>query len=653
MKKKSHYISEDPHLLAEWNWEKNTTLDPRTVPTKSNKKVWWKCRVCQNEWETTPNSRSGGCGCPVCGRIQAAINREKKKLQQGSLEQTHPFILTEWDFERNDINPSNITSHYSKKVHWICAKGHRWQAPVNTRIRLGKGCPICAKEGGTSFAEQALCYYINTIIPTKNRYIHKGVEIDIFIPSLNVGIEYDGLYYHNSAKALTKEKYKTETLTRDGIRLIRIKESSEFKVLGDVIYTVYSSDYQYLEYAIENVLLLLSIDIKLDFNIDRDRIKILERYMINEKANSIVTLHPQIASQWDYEKNGTIKPEYIRGSSNIKFWWKCENGHSWQAPVYSRVNGNGCPLCAGKTLVVGENDLLSQNPTLAKEWNYNKNKDITPESITIRNGKRVWWICSKCGYEWQSTIAHRSEGKGCPICGRKKSDTSRNVNIVKKRGSFVDVKPELLEEWCYEKNKGLNPLLCTKNSGKKVWWTCKKCGHNWQAIISNRVSKGSGCPICKKELLAAVQIRTAMKKTGSIVQTHPHLLEEWDYTKNTIRPEDISIGSSRKVWWKCRKCGYEWKAAPNSSNRRTGYENGCPACQRKVIWIGHNDLATTNPQLASEWNYEKNNTLDPTTITDGSNKKVWWKCSKCGYEWEAVVAKRKRGLCRCPQCKEV
>lgn len=731
MKKQRHYISEFSHLLSEWDWMKNTLLDPQRIPSGSNKKVWWKCNVCQNEWKASPNSRSRGYGCPKCGtkratenRIVAYVskvgsladlhpnlleewcyelnevspnavasqcnkkawwkckdcgniwqaviqsrtkygigcpecgkklaikNREIKKLQKGSLEQTHPYILKEWDFDRNEITPNSITSHYSKKVHWICVKGHQWQAPVNRRIRLGIGCPICAKEGGTSFAEQTLYYYINSIISSENRYIHNGFEIDIFIPSLNVGIEYDGLYYHKSEKAFTKEKKKMEALAKDGIRLIRVKESTEFKVVGDVIYTIYSSDYQYLKGAIEKIFSLLSIDKKLDFDINRDRIEILEQYIIKEKAISIVTLHPLIASQWDYEKNGTIKPEYIRGSSNLKFWWKCEQGHSWQAPVYSRVNGNGCPLCAGKTLVVGENDLLSQNPTLAKEWNYSKNGDLTPDSITIRNGNKVWWVCLQCGNEWQSTVAHRSEGKGCPICGRIKSDASRTVNIIKKRGSFVDIKPELLEEWCYDKNEGVNPLLCSKSSGKKVWWKCKKCGHHWQAIIANRVSKGSGCPICKKELLAVVQTRTAMKKTGPITLTHPHLLEEWDYVKNTIRPEDISIGSDRKVWWKCRICGYEWEAAPNSSNRKRGYEKGCPACQRKVIWIGHNDLVTTNPLLASEWNYSKNNGLDPTTITDGSNKKVWWKCSKCGYEWDAVVEKRNRDLCKCPECNK-
>lgn len=350
------------------------------------------------------------------------------------------------------------------------------------------------------------------------------------------------------------------------------------------------------------------------------------------------------------KKNGRIKPEYIRASANHKFWWKCEKGHSWEAPVYSRANGNGCPCCSGKVLVVGENDLQSQNPELAKEWHSDKNGELTPSLITIRNGKKVWWKCSDCGHEWKTTVAHRSEGKGCPICGRNKSEISRYRNIIRNSGSFAETSPHLLEEWDFEKNEGIDPNTLSKVSGKKVWWKCKKCGAQWEALISNRVKRGSGCPICKKELLAAVQTRTAMKKTGSIAQTHPHLLEEWDYRKNIIKPEEISIGSDRKVWWTCRLCGYEWQSAPNSSNRRDSFEKGCPACQRKVIWIGHNDLATTNPALASEWNYEKNAGLLPTSMTDGSNKRVWWTCSKCGYEWQAVVEKRNKGKCSCPNC---
>lgn len=63
---------------------------------------------------------------------------------------------------------------------------------------------------------------------------------------------------------------------------------------------------------------------------------------------------------------------------------------------------------------------------------------------------------------------------------------------------------------------------------------------------------------------------------------------------------------------------------------------------------GTNDLATVNPTLAEEWNYEKNGTLTPDQVTAGSEKKVWWKC-EFGHEWEAIVLSRNRGN-GCPIC---
>ena len=59
-------------------------------------------------------------------------------------------------------------------------------------------------------------------------------------------------------------------------------------------------------------------------------------------------------------------------------------------------------------------------------------------------------------------------------------------------------------------------------------------------------------------------------------------------------------------------------------------------------------LLNFNPQLAKEWNYEKNGKLQPDMVTTNSHKKVWWKCEK-GHEWQSVIAYRNRGY-RCPIC---
>lgn len=441
MKIPKHYISEIPSLLKEWNWNKNIGISPYSIGCGSSKKIWWKCSACGNEWEATPNSRSGskkcgcpkcgikklvkhnlekrvekggslslcypalleewdynkntlepqsippqtgrkvwwickkcghswkasvqsrtknGTGCPKCGKEKARETTEKNKLKRyGSLAKTNPELLKEWDYALNNISPDSISWHYSKKVHWICIKGHKFDSAPNRRVRLGKGCPICARESGTSFPEQAIYFYINTIVPSENRYLHKGIEIDVYIPSLKVGIEYDGFYFHNSMKSAKQEVKKNKILEVDGIRLIRIKESTEYKVVGDTIFIVPTKNYDYLKDAINFIINKIGLCEEIYIDPVRDRMQILEQYVVNEKNNSIVQKMPDVAKQWDYLKNGTIKPEYIRASSNQKFWWKCENGHSWTASVYSRANGNGCPCCSGKTLVLGENDLLS------------------------------------------------------------------------------------------------------------------------------------------------------------------------------------------------------------------------------------------------------------------------------------------------------
>ena len=74
----------------------------------------------------------------------------------------------------------------------------------------------------------------------------------------------------------------------------------------------------------------------------------------------------------------------------------------------------------------------------------------------------------------------------------------------------------------------------------------------------------------------------------------------------------------------------------------------CPYCNGRKVWPGFNDLKTTNPEIAKEWNYEKNADVTPSDIKSGSNIKVWWKCIN-GHEWEAKVNERVRGR-GCPYC---
>ena len=137
-----------------------------------------------------------------------------------------------------------------------------------------------------------------------------------------------------------------------------------------------------------------------------------------------------------------------------------------------------------------------------------------------------------------------------------------------------------------------------------------------------------------------------MEKEKKYLIDNPTLMAEWNWEKNNelgLDPKTLTLGINIKVWWKCEK-GHEWQA--RISHRNQGV--GCPICVNKKVIQGYNDLATINPKLASEWNYEKNGDLIPEDFTAGSNIKVWWKCSN-GHEWQATIASRNSGN-GCPIC---
>jgi len=130
---------------------------------------------------------------------------------------------------------------------------------------------------------------------------------------------------------------------------------------------------------------------------------------------------PELEEEWDYEKNGDLKPTMISVNSNKKVWWKCKKcGNEWSATVASRMKGRGCPYCSNQKVLTGFNDLASQNPALALEWHPTKNGELKPSMITPNSMKKVWWKCKKCGNEWSASVASRTKGQGCPLCNIKK-----------------------------------------------------------------------------------------------------------------------------------------------------------------------------------------------------------------------------------------
>jgi DNA-directed RNA polymerase subunit RPC12/RpoP len=463
-------------LANEWNYEKNNGLTPADVTPNSDIKAWWKCSK-GHEWQATIGSRHKGSGCPYC-------SGRKTLKGYNDLQTINPAVAKEWNYERNgDLNPEHFTASSNKKVWWKCSKGHEWQTTINSR-NDGCGCPVCSSERKTSFPEYAIVYYLKKYgLEAIHTYKEKGYELDVFIPSKKVAIEYDGYLWH---KNRTKHDLdKNQKCLNDGIKLYRIREGLHRLNDSSLDYVVHKTQKD-LSFVLEKVLSeIIGMGILIDLN--RDAIAIENLRELTEKENSLLFSNPEIAKEWNYEKNGNLKPEHFASNSNKKVWWKCNKGHEWQSKISHRNNGIGCPYCSNQNVLKGYNDLQTLNPILANEWDYDKNCEITPDMVTLGSTRKVWWKCSE-GHEWQAVINNRSKGRGCPYCSGRYA--------IKGKNDLQTINPTLADEWNYKKNNGLTPAEVLPNSDKKVWWKCSN-GHEWQATIGSR-NKGSGCPICRK-----------------------------------------------------------------------------------------------------------------------------------------------------------
>jgi protein-arginine kinase activator protein McsA len=356
-------------------------------------------------------------------------------------------LADEWDFEKNgNITPKDITVYSPKKVWWKCARGHSWKTAVVERSWSGTGCPHCVKSRRTSLPEQTLFYYIKQAFPDAVNGDREEIalELDIYIPSLKVAIEYDGRLWHLDEERDVK---KNVMCKEKGLFLIRVREIGCAEIKEDdncKIIDVISGNQNSLVSAINKVANILNVDI--DIAIERDIAEILSMIDYATKEDSLARLYPNIALEWHPTKNGRLTPDCISAHSGRAVWWILlhddpktgQHVFEWKAPVRERTErGNGCPYLSGHKISPSFNSLLALNPELALEWNYEKNKDLTnkfgvdisiPEKIAANSSQKVWWKCSSCEHEWQADVSNRNRfGSGCPECYR--NQRKQNIHL--------------------------------------------------------------------------------------------------------------------------------------------------------------------------------------------------------------------------------
>lgn len=279
-----------------------------------------------------------------------------------------------------------------------------------------------------------------------------------------------------------------------------------------------------------------------------------------------------------------------------------------------------------------ESNLLKDNDRLFLEFHPTKNSHLDVNSLKAGSSKKAHWICEH-GHEWEAVIADRSRGNDCPYCKGRKVWVGFN--------DLPTLFPELAKQWHPILNVGKKPEHFTSGSSYNAWWVCDN-GHEWQAKISDR-KNGNGCLQCYKESLIV--------NKQTLLYTHPELAKQWNVEKNApLSFRDVSHGSKMKVWWKCDK-GHEWQARPSDRlrNEKEGKLGGCPKCFKSSFYSNENSLHHTHPDIAKQWDLNKNGDLVPSNTSKGSSLNIWWKCDK-GHEWQAEIRDRTGKKSGCPIC---
>jgi len=275
--------------------------------------------------------------------------------------------------------------------------------------------------------------------------------------------------------------------------------------------------------------------------------------------NDIVTRYPRLGREFHPVDNNGTDPRDVLAGSSTKFNWRCSaSGHLFSASPANRIHSDlGCPICANRVFVSGQNDLQTIRPTLSREWHPTLNPR-KPAEVPVGSPDKAWWICER-DHVWEALISSRVRGTGCPTCSARKVRSNSN--------NFAKAHPALALEWDTALNGSYGPEDVAARSNERFFWKCAS-GHSYSQTPDRRAT-GAGCPFCSRR-------QVSLNETD-VATLYPLIANDWNCAANLgVSPRQILPGT--KLYnWLCRH-GHETR----QSVPHRVISNGCIRCPKEL-----------------------------------------------------------------------
>jgi DNA-directed RNA polymerase subunit RPC12/RpoP len=535
IREQSNHLKTESKLSKEWS-EKNTR-PINDFYSKSTYTAIWKCLCCKGEYKSKIRDRTiKKKGCPYCS---------KRKVLKGynSLIDTRPDLTSEWSIEnKRPISDFMENSTYFACWKCTCCKGE-YKALVRDRVSKNHCCPYCsnrkALKGFNSLVDMRPDLISEWSIENK-RSMSEFLENSTYQALWKCGrCNYD--YQAPINKRVSHKNICPKCLDKQFSSELTSTEKQKIKLIAEWSHkNEYSIDF----YPWSSNFLAQWKCSKCKGVFDspiRDRIRNLGNcpYCSQKKIlpgyNSLDVSNPELACEWSDDNNQSMT-SFMNRSKNLVIWNCSKCGGKYRARICDRISEfENCPYCLNIKVLVGYNSLEDIRPDLISEWS-DKNDNKMNEFLESSSHSAIW-KCSTCNGEYRLGIRNRlNQRVSCPYC--------LNVKALPGYNSLEDTNPTLIGEWSRNNRKKINEFLAS--SSEIAIWKCKNCNGEYALRIHERVSKNQTCPYCLK--------RKVLKGYNSFADTHPELMNEWDFINNSIiiNPYIISGNYRNNVWWICK-----------------------------------------------------------------------------------------------------